>query len=264
MSQNYNVITLKKNKDLNIGEINGKSFLYSLYFINTLKRSLIKKGILVLSSQVNFATSTCYITLKVYYKTVKIVNYKNKINSLTSNKLKSCQKLSLMLNESFNKTKNKLGVVTLYNINKNIKKILLFNIYLTYKRYVNVLFSRRFNLFIDFTKMTALFISREMNPKNYLYLLSQIFRLLSKKKHSRFLFFLKNLFSTIIKTKQSSISGIKFIVNGKLQGKTRAGSSKILVGSVPIQSIEKNIAFGKTHVYTLYGAFGFKMWVNYI
>lgn len=265
MSQNYNVITLKKNKDLNTGDIYPKSFLYSLEFLSVLKRSLTKKGVIVTFCDVNFITNTCYIKLKVYYKTVKLVHYKNKINLLNNKKTEVVSsKLLCSLNKIFNRSKNNLSVITIENLNKSIQRIIVFNTYLVYKRYVNILFSRRFNLFMDFTKMTSLFIFKEIDPKAYLYLLAQIFRLLSKKKHSRFLFFLKNLFSTIIKTKQSSILGVKFIVNGKLQGKTRAGTSKILVGSVPIQSIDKNIVFGKTHVYTLYGAFGFKMWVNYL
>ena len=86
MSQNYNVITLKKNKDLNTGDIYPKSFLYSLEFLNVLKRSLTKKGVIVTFSEVNFATNTCYIRLKVYYKTVKLVHYKNKINLLNNKK----------------------------------------------------------------------------------------------------------------------------------------------------------------------------------
>ena len=266
MSQNYNVITLKRNKELNLGETNKKSFLYSLEFLNAFKRSLMKKGVVVISSQINFITNTCYIKLKVYYKTFRIVNYKNKTHLLNSNNktIKNQTTFISSLKNSFYRTKNKLGVISIENINKKVKKLNTFNIYLINKRYANILFSRRFNLFIDFVKLTSLFIFKEIDPKSYIYLLAQVFRLLSKKKHSRFLFFLKSLFNKIIKTKQTSISGIKFIVNGKLQGKTRAGSSKILVGSVPIQSLDKDIVFGKTHVYTLYGAFGFKLWVNYL
>lgn len=265
MSQSYNVITLKKNVELNTAEVNPKSFLYSIEYLNILKRSLMKKGVVVTFSKINFAASICYIRLKLYYKTTKIITYRNRANLLSSKKVKlTSSKLSYSLNEAFSITKNRLNFIQIENINKRIKKAIVFSLYLTYKRYVNVLFSRRFNLFIDFIKITSLFLHKDVDPKCYLYILAQTFRLLPKKKHSRFLFFLKSLFNTIVKTKQSSILGIKFIVNGKLQGKTRAGTSKVLVGSVPIQSIDKDIVFGKTHVYTLYGAFGFKMWVNYL
>jgi ribosomal protein S3 len=77
---------------------------------------------------------------------------------------------------------------------------------------------------------------------------------------------LKFLFQTLLTENEKSFSisniyGIKFIVNGKLLGKTRADSSCIQVGAVPIQAIDKHVEFSRLHVYTLYGAFGFKIWV---
>lgn len=57
------------------------------------------------------------------------------------------------------------------------------------------------------------------------------------------------------------INGLKLIVNGKIKGKLRASFSCIKIGSVPIQTISKNIDFAQLHIYTLYGAFGLKIWV---
>lgn len=110
MSQNYNVITLKKNKELNLSEINKKSFLYSLEFLNALKRSFTKKGIVVISSQINFITNTCFVRLKLYYKTFRVLNYKNKINSLKVNfKHVNRQKSFISsLNKSFSRTKKQI------------------------------------------------------------------------------------------------------------------------------------------------------------
>jgi ribosomal protein S3 len=59
----------------------------------------------------------------------------------------------------------------------------------------------------------------------------------------------------------SNVLGVKFIVAGRLLGKMRANSSRIQIGAVPTQSVDKYIEFSKLHVYTLYGAFGFKIWV---
>ena len=131
-----------------------------------------------------------------------------------------------------------------------------------------MLFSRRFNLLIDFIKITALFCEKKVPLQTFLSLLGQIFRILQKRKHSRFFFFLKYLFQLLVSNSEfksslamSNIDGIKFVVNGKLQGKTRADSSCIQVGAVPIQSLDKNVEFSRLHVYTLYGVFGFRMWV---
>jgi hypothetical protein len=57
------------------------------------------------------------------------------------------------------------------------------------------------------------------------------------------------------------INGLKLIVNGKIKGKLRSSFSSVKSGSVPIQTINKNIDFAQIHVYTLYGAFGLKLWV---
>ena len=81
--------------------------------------------------------------------------------------------------------------------------------------------------------------------------------------------FVELVFKFIIEKKLSSkrniyfstISGIKFIINGKIRGRMRASSKCISVGTIPIQSLQKNIEFSKTHVYTLYGAFGFQIWL---
>jgi len=125
-------------------------------------------------------------------------------------------------------------------------------------------------LFIDFLKLSSFFSESKISSNSYLYILGQIFRILPKRKHNRFIFFLKVIFTAIVEdfpkkfpeASPYSIKGIKFIVHGKLQGKTRADSRCIQVGSVPIQTISKNIDFSRLHVYTMYGAFGFQMWVH--
>jgi hypothetical protein len=153
------------------------------------------------------------------------------------------------------------------NLNKEIDSKVIKRLYNSFKRFANMLFARRFNLFVDFLKLTSLFIKGKIAADSFLYLLSQIFRLLTKKKHSRFMYFLKYLFTYITKTELQSnrnlIQGIKIIINGKILGKPRSSSSCLLVGSVPIQTINANIHFSKIHAYTLYGVFGFKLWVHY-
>jgi hypothetical protein len=147
-----------------------------------------------------------------------------------------------------------------------VNESLLKNIYQKTSRFMNILFLRKFSLFIDFLKISVLFYQKKILVSTFLYILGQIFRVLPKRKHSRFLFFLKFIFQLFVnefsgKNFEGKIKGIKFVINGKLQGKTRASSSCIQIGAVPIQSINENIEFSKLHVYTIYGAFGFKIWV---
>lgn len=188
---------------------------------------------------------------------------KSKHSMTTFQKLKIDK---IFLNQ-FKFLKKTATVLVVENVNKEIDIKIVKYLYIHFKRFINMLFSRRFNLFIDFIKLTSLFIKSKITSNNYLYLLSQIFRLLTKKKHSRFMYFLKFLFTRIIKMEakfgNTLIKGVKFLINGKILGKPRSSSSRLLVGSVPIQTINANIQFSKVHVYTLYGVFGFKFWVYY-
>ena len=102
-----------------------------------------------------------------------------------------------------------------------------------------------------------------------MHLLGQIFRILPKSKHGRFLVFLKLLFKNLLLASKDfnnkglkSILGVKLIISGKIKGKPRSSTTCIQVGSVPSQSLNKDVSFSKIHVYTLYGAFGFKIWVH--
>jgi hypothetical protein len=140
---------------------------------------------------------------------------------------------------------------------------LIYTLYNRLKRFNNTLFSRRFNLFLDFLKLTALFIESKLNSASFLFLLGQVFKQLTKKKHAIFLFFCKTLFSEIIlsefRPEKRYLIGMQFILKGKLMGKRRASSSKLLLGSVPIHTINADIEYSKNHIYTLYGTFGFHL-----
>ena len=46
-------------------------------------------------------------------------------------------------------------------------------------------------------------------------------------------------------------------------GKTRASTVKIAKGSLVLNTVNAGCINDKMHVYTLYGAFGFKLWINY-
>lgn len=50
-------------------------------------------------------------------------------------------------------------------------------------------------------------------------------------------------------------------MSGRIRGKTRADTRIITVGTVPLQSQSKYIEHFKQHVFTLYGAFGLKIWI---
>ena len=127
------------------------------------------------------------------------------------------------------------------------------------------LFSRRFSFFLDFIKILSLFSNSQISAEVFLFFLQKIFKNLTKKNHNQFLSFLKTCFILLIvnSKRKNSIKGLKLIINGKLKGKPRSSSTLLLVGNISSQTLDSKIDFSKTHVYTIYGVFGLKLWVSY-
>jgi hypothetical protein len=251
MGQKSNTLTLRKNREsLNLRTTKPREFLELDKFNTLLKRSLEKKGILVAFSNLNTTNKTNYLTLDTFYRTQKIAKYKRNFN-ICSEK----EKLNLF-NNGLNK---ELVILKLNLLNKKINSSILKTIYIDFRNFKNSIFSRRFNLFIDFLKLTTLFVEEKINASIFLSVLAEIFRLIPKKVHGRFFLFLKYLFANIIKLQGSRIQGIKFMISGKLKGKLRSSSLKMMVGKIGTQTIDSKIDFSKKHVYTIYGCFGIKI-----
>ena len=131
-------------------------------------------------------------------------------------------------------------------------------------------FQRTFNLFIDFIKICSLFCEGKVKSKAFLLFINLIFKSISKKSHIRFLSFLKDLFYTIIHrspfiskiAKNNPILGIKFMIAGRLRDKPRASFYCIHEGSLSTTCLSSHLDYSKTHVYTILGVFGFKIWVS--
>ena len=61
----------------------------------------------------------------------------------------------------------------------------------------------------------------------------------------------------------SKVKGIKVCISARFNGAPRAKSRLIIVGDIPIQTINKQIDYHETTSYTKNGTFGIKLWVNY-
>jgi hypothetical protein len=270
MGQKSNTLTLKKTqKSLSFqGNVKeSKNFLYGVTFLSFLEQLLHQKNVTLTDRTLNFVNNEVYLSLTLFFKTTKLKIYKKKyIRSLKLSKKQDY--ITRFIVSEFSLLKSSLISLNLRVINKEVNEKLAKFLYIKTRRFIKTLLTRRFSLFADFIKTTSLFCENKISISAYLILLAQIFRVLRKKSHSRFLFFLRELFDLLIinKTKKKlsldhDISGMKFIIKGKLRGKTRASSSCIQAGPVNIQSIEKKICFAKVHVYSLYGVFGFRLWV---
>lgn len=245
MGQTSNLLTLRSQRqNFNLWNTESKSFLYSFEFINVLQRALNKKNIFLLKVNFNFSGNVSFLQLVLFFRTSKIKNYKKLFKRVkkTKNTVKFHQILSFQSILFLQLRKLKKNCIFLDIINSNLKlskeetKCLIYTLYNRLKRFNNTLFSRRFNLFLDFLKLTALFIESKLNSASFLFLLGQVFKQLTKKKHAIFLFFCKTLFSEIIlsefRPEKRYLIGMQFILKGKLMGKRRASSSKLLLGSV--------------------------------
>lgn len=272
MAQKSNLITLrKKQKNLNFigNEKESIKFLHGLQFLRSFGQLLKRKNILLVESKLNFVSNQSYLDLTLFYKVAKLGNYKKKM----SKKSKSLNFASLgiirFLAKEFSLLKSNFIAMKLNVINKKANKRLVRLFYSKMRRFSGALFSRRFNFFVDFLKASSLFTEDYLSIQAYLHFLGQIFKALQKKTHSRFLLFVRTIFEIIIFdskvkriSKRSNVKGLKFVINGKLKGKTRSSSACHQFGHVPNSCLTKNITFSKLHVYTLYGVFGLRAWTN--
>lgn len=273
MGQKANKTTLQiKTPSLNNLSLNSRNFVKFFNFIKFFEFLLLKKNVLIVKKTINLDSNLLYLNLFFYYKSTKSSFYKRKylIKSLTN--INSIILQNNKLKNLFTKSFKHLGfcsvLLNVKNININANKKLVTFFYQKLKKFINNIFVRRFNLFIDFIKINSLYVQGLISINSYLYILSLIFRSLSKKIHSRFLFFIKNVFKILIfelKTldipDKLTILGLKFSINGKLKGKPRSSVNFIKEGNLPLQTLNKNIEFSRIHSYTLMGVFGLKLWV---
>jgi hypothetical protein len=268
MGQKSNVLTLKKNKNLsNFSSENSQTFIKSFVFLRNLNRLFENKGVLVAKKEFQSESNNTFLNLNLFFRSKKLIQFRRRgFSSIWLQSQKKSSSFPLLFSESFDSLKNLS--ISIKNLNNYLDRSDLVFFYNSFKRFERNLFSRRFSLFIDFLKMTALFSGSKISSDTYLYLLGQIFKILPKSRHSTFLVFLKTVFQTLINSdknlKNSSIIGLKIIISGKLKGKPRSSSAYVQVGPVPVQSVSKNVDFAKLNVYTLSGSFGLKFWVNKI
>lgn len=250
--------------------LNSKIFLISKYFLDLIAQILKIKNILITNKNITFSGNICNLNLNIFIKTTKIdsisqILFKNK-NKKLNNKISAFLNFIKEIFKKYNIKFVKLNfkIVNFY-VNKKISNIL----YTFLKVYKKSLFERHLKFFIDFVQINSLFYINRINSNTFLYNVALIFSRLKKQKHNKFLIFLKNLFilltqkiSEKIKFKifNFKINGLKFILKGKIGGKTRTKSHIITVGNISNQCLYKNIDFSKIAITTSYGVYGMKLW----
>ena len=256
MSQKSNLLTIRfPNKSLNLDIKNPTKFLKTYKTLTHLKQSLERKGIILNHYIIKEEDTNCFIKLKIFFGTQKLLKYKTLLKNKRLNTLKKDFIKNLIQNISnYKTTVSDIIILNHYLDNKQTKTY--FN---EFKKFKNILFSRQFSLFIDFIKLTTLFTNKKISTEIYLNILGKIFKILPKNKHARYFFFIDQLLKIIVEDQYNSIQGVKLQINGKLKGKLRSSSEQISQGNLSTSSISKSINYSQVHIYTIYGSFGIKI-----
>lgn len=82
------------------------------------------------------------------------------------------------------------------------------------------------------------------------------------------LFFLRNLKAFLRSFCGSNlfslIKGIKILVTGRLNGRSRASFYKIQLGSLPLSTFSEKISYTFVPAFNVYGSYGIKVWISYV
>lgn len=60
---------------------------------------------------------------------------------------------------------------------------------------------------------------------------------------------------------QAGARGVKIELSGRLGGAEMSRREKIILGSIPLQTLQSNVDYGFAEAFTTYGAIGIKVWI---
>ena len=280
MAQKGNLITLRKRNNIELITQNTKIWASLFVFVENIGRLFFVKGVWVLKSCCGFDTNLVSINFSLYYQTFKIALLKKKLIRTGTIEQEGNFNHPIFiknrcLSNLFTSYKQALGYnyfnFNFVNLNNLVNKRKLVHLYKALKMFSFNIFTRRYNLFIDFLKITILFLDNHISLSGYIKIWVLIFKNLHKRLHGKFFLFVRKTIEVMLKIKKSKknkiqeiqesfFSGAKFILSGRIRGKPRSSSTLICLGRVPTQSIKKKVEFASSHVYTLYGVYGIKMW----
>lgn len=267
MGQKSNLITVRKIESvLTIIEENSKSFINVFEFFRTFNLFLQHRKIWVFKTCLNSITNACNISFDLFYLTIKCLKYKRKMKSRRNILKKASNKNKKFLNKFFSlffrNYKKNFYNFSFIVLNTKVNIDTLSEVYFKTRAFIKTLFQRRYHLYLDFVKVFVLVCHGLVHVSALLFVLSNILRFLTKHSHGKFIELLKAIFIDIDSIAETTIKGLKFTINGKLKGQTRASSYSILTGPVVRQSLGKKVEFGIIHTSTRIGVFGMRLWLN--
>ncbi len=282
MGQKTNLVSLRFSKLPNFySRLNYQEFIYIFSFLKYLNYLFLKNKLFLTDSLFFFFENKIFLKCFLFFRFsyLKIIQKElKKQSSKFKLKKKFLKKkfFNYKLNKNFNQIKNifnslkffknNIVIFTFINLNITLKKkkknVKLF--FEEFKKIALKVFPRRLRFFLEFIQLSILFLENKIKIKFFISIFCEIFRILTKKLHSKFFIFINQYFNFLITNPlkdKKNLLGIKFIINGKLKGKMRSNSYILSIGTVPIQSFKASIDFAKAHTFNRYGVFGLKIWV---
>ena len=272
MSKKANLTTLRTQQPyFKLVQSTNYLYLKHLNFLKIFIFFLQKKGIWVVKSLLTLNNSLCKFSLNIFLATKTIRSYRSRLKPHKIENVKPVLTLKNLNHFIYKLFKKPTVLFNLKFLNPSINLKFLKNLHSETKKYKSTLFQRRFNLYFDTLKIITLFSQNLVHTSYFLFILSTIFKYLSKKLHKVFLTFLSQIIYSLVynpytedyrsKNSLGTLKGIKFKINGKLKGKMRASNALITYGKIPNQSIGINIEYSLIHTFTRYGAFGMQAWI---
>lgn len=265
MGQKGIIATLKKKvREKNILVYNDSQnvFQHNYRLIRLLQFLLSKKKIIIITRNLDIQKNKASLCLTMFYKSLSIDSLKKKLSSKKSKSNVISKNLVKTLKQELLLFKVNFLNISFKILNKNVdKKITLF-FYLKLNRFEKLLFARRLSFFFDFLKITSLFCNHEFSPQKYIFILSDIFKVLPKNIHVKFFLFLKTLvYLLITKLNNPSQRGVKIQVKGKLKGKLRKSAIAYKANQISNKFTCQEVTFNKVITNTKIGTFSFKFWL---
>lgn len=149
-------------------------------------------------------------------------------------------------------------------LNKHLKnKVVFFNLMKSLSKYRYSLFQRGNTLMNDFFAVSSLLNRKKVSVDVFATMLSSVFKNLHKRKHSIFFGFVRRLAKIFTKVPTSFVQGMKVEISGRLGGRNKAKTQRIIAGRISTTTISTDTHFSKQDIHTIYGTYGLKVWVTF-
>jgi len=235
-------------------------FIFISFYVSSKSINLITQINLIQKIYLNILKKKKKKKKKLLKRLWTIFLLKKKINT-TENCYKNFDFIEQLLEclNIFTKKTLDINIVLQQLNNKNLfllfnyKTEFLKNSLIKLRKYSNSLF------FKESLNILSIAITKKNSAKLIAEFLAFQFSVI--KKHNFFLNFLKRALILFVTSNFSFIQGLKILIKGRLNGKLRAKSRLLLIGKIPLQTINSKISYSTSVSYSLYGTFGFKIWI---